>query len=197
MAKRIGTTKDIIDWDSIIASITPRTGAYNSPLGVKERAEKELGTEDVVAYKNYLDIFKTWEAAGYDLKNIEWWDYYARPHTYGVYDQSVLDAFEKIVGFKCRTNFISEIMPGQCVPYHWDIEDREEQWLAEGADLVRYVCFIQTPTTGHIFIDHEDCFYNIPQHEIYEWNHYKDYHAGTNVGMEPYYLFHYLADRSL
>jgi len=43
-----------------------------------------------------------------------------------------------------------------------------------------------------VFILEDECFYNIEQHMTYEWNSYRDYHAGTNAGNEPYYLFHFL-----
>jgi hypothetical protein len=87
--------------------------------------------------------------------------------------------------------FISEVMPGQCVPYHWDVEDHEEEWLKIGP-LVRYVCFVDKPKFGHVLIVDQECFYNAEQHQIYQWNNYRDYHAGTNCGSKPYYLFHFL-----
>jgi hypothetical protein len=48
------------------------------------------------------------------------------------------------------------------------------------------------PKFGHVLILEDECFYNIEQHEIYEWNWYRSHHAGTNCGTEPYYLFHFL-----
>ena len=73
-----------------------------------------------------------------------------------------------------------------------DVEDQEKEWLAEG-ELKRWVVFIDKPQFGHVLLfDNQDAFYNIPQHQVWEWDHYKNWHAGSNCGSEPYYLFHFL-----
>jgi hypothetical protein len=82
-------------------------------------------------------------------------------------------------------------MPGQCVPYHYDVEDKEKEWLDEGG-LVRYVCFIDKPQFGHVLILEDKCLYNVKTHEIYKWDNYRSFHAGANCGTTPYYLFHFL-----
>ena len=183
-AKYIGTTNGLIDWDTVIASIVPRSGDYNSPSTVTDR----VADDPNVNLGYYQDIMETWKKANYDFKNIEWWDYYPGEH----YDAGVQEIFANIVNADPRRVFVSEIMPGQCVPYHWDVEDNEEEWLKQG-DLIRYVCFIdKQPGFAHAFILEDECFYNMKQGEIYQWNHYRDYHAGTNAGKGPYYLFHFL-----
>jgi hypothetical protein len=183
MSKHIGSTNGLIDWDSIITSLVPRSGDYNSPSTVTDRVKDDPNVN--LGY--YKDIMNTWTTANYDFKNIEWWDYYPGEH----FDISVQDAFASIVNATPRRVFISEVMPGRCVPYHWDVEDNEDEWLAQG-DLVRYVCFIDKPRFAHAFILKDDCFYNVEQGEIYQWEHYRDYHAGTNAGEGSYYLFHFL-----
>jgi hypothetical protein len=181
--KRIGSTNGLIDWDNIIKNIMPRSGDYNSPSTVTDRVKDDPNVN--LGY--YKDIMDTWEKANYDFKNIEWWDYYPGEH----FDIGIQDTFAGIVNAEPRRVFISEVMPGQCVPYHWDVEDNEKEWLTQG-QLVRYVCFIDTPQFAHALILGDECFYNIEQGEIYQWDHYRDYHAGTNAGQGPYYLFHFL-----
>ena len=39
MTKYIGTTKGIVDWNSIIANIQPRTGDHNTVSSVVNRSE--------------------------------------------------------------------------------------------------------------------------------------------------------------
>ena len=186
MTTYIGTTKDLIDWDSIVLGITPRTGDYNSVKSVVDRSESNW-EDDPALLGSYHEIIGTWQKAKYDLNNIEWWDYYPGEH----FDIAVQTKFASLVNAEPLRVFVSEVMPGQCVPYHWDIEDHEAEWLKLGS-LVRYVCFIDKPQFGHVFILGEECFYNAEQYQVYKWDNYRDYHAGTNCGSEPYYLFHFL-----
>ena len=186
MTKYIGTTKDIIDWDSIIKSFVPRSGDYNSVKSVVDRSESNWA-ENPELLGSYHEVIGTWQKAGYDLNNIEWWDYYPGEH----FDISVQEKFADIVNADPLRVFVSEVMPGQSVPYHWDVEDNEEEWLKHG-QLVRYLCFMDKPKNGHVIMFETECFYNVEQHLIYQWGNYKDYHAGVNCGSEPYYLFHFL-----
>jgi hypothetical protein len=186
MTKYIGTTKDIIDWDVILEKIVSRTGDYNSVKSVVDRSESNW-EDDPTLLGSYHEVIGTWKKANYDLNNIEWWDYYPGNH----FDNDVQDKFAELVNADPLRVFISEVMPGQCVPYHWDVEDHEEEWLKIGP-LVRYVCFVDKPKFGHVLIVDQECFYNAEQHLIYQWNNYRDHHAGTNCGTEPYYLFHFL-----
>jgi hypothetical protein len=186
MTKYVGSTKDLIDWDSVIASITPRSGDYNSVTSVVDRSESNWSDVPELL-GSYHEIIDTRQKANYDLTNIEWWDYYPGQH----FDVSIQNKFAEFVNVEPLRVFISEVMPGQCVPYHWDVEDHEEEWLKLGT-LVRYVCFIDKPKFGHVLIIDQECFYNTEQHLVYEWDNYKYHHAGTNCGTDPYYLFHFL-----
>ena len=182
VAKHIGSTHTIINWQSIIDSIKPKTGDFNTPLTVIERANTDPNAET-----SYYDgIMETWKKANYDFKNIQWYDYYPGEH----FDIDVQTKFANIVNADPRRVFISELWPGHCVPYHWDVEDFEDEWLKEG-ELVRYVCFLRHGF-GHAFVLEDECFYNIAEGEIYKWDDYKSFHAGTNAGEFPYYLFHFL-----
>jgi hypothetical protein len=185
MPSIFGTTKDIIDWDAIIEKIVPRSGDHNTVTSVVDRSESEA--EDDTLLSSYREVIGTWRDNGYNLNEIEWWDYYPGEH----FDIVIQDTFAKLVNAKPRRVFISEVMPGQNVPYHWDVEDMEQQWLKEGR-LERWVCLIDKPQFGHVFILEDTCFYNVEQHKIYKWDNYRSHHAGTNCGTTPYYLFHFL-----
>jgi hypothetical protein len=186
MPKRVGSTLGLIDWERVIEEIQPHEGDSNSVTSVIDRSEAEaVGDQNLLsAYRN---IISTWETAGYDLKQIQWNDYYPGEH----FDIEVQHIFEKMFNIIPRRVFVSEVFPGRCVPYHWDVEDHEKEWLEEGK-LVRYVCFIDKPKFGHVLMLEDQCFYNIQQHELYQWDNYRSHHAGTNCGSEPYYLFHFL-----
>ena len=42
----------------------------------------------------------------------------------------------------------------------------------------------------HILED--EAFHNVPQGQIWEWDSYRSYHAGTCMGVHHQYLFHFL-----
>lgn len=185
MPKYFGNSLNLIDWDEIVEICKNRNdGDFNSVTTVVDRSEATAEGDLLDSYRGIID---TWETAGYNLSEIIWYDYYPGIH----FDLKIQDTFADLVSADPRRVFISEVYPGRNVPYHWDVEDKEEEWLAEGS-LKRWVCFIDKPKFGHVLILEDECFYNIAQHEIYEWDNYRSHHAGTNCGSEPYYLFHFL-----
>ncbi len=179
------TTENLIDWDNILNSIIPESG---DPISMDLVLDKStMKDKNSKLLDSYIEISNTWKNAGYDLKNIKWFDYYPDEH----YSKQVETIFENIVKADARRVWISEIMPGRSAPYHWDVDDHEEEWLSKG-ELVRYTCFIEKPTFGHIFILDNQYFYNPDQHSIIKWEDYRLFHAGTNCGHTPFYLFHFL-----
>ena len=185
MPKFISNTKDIIDWDNIVKLCTEsNSGDHNTVTSVINRSKATSENELLSRYKKLIN---NWIEAGIDLKEIEWWDYYPGVH----FDISVQDKIAEIVKAEPRRVFVSEVYPGKFVPWHWDIEDKEEEWLAQG-ELVRYVVFMQEPKQGHMLPLKQECLYNMPQGDVWEWDDYKDWHAGINLGTEPHYLFHFL-----
>ncbi|NBP57264.1 hypothetical protein EBU71_12170 [bacterium] len=188
MAKFVGSTEGLINWDSIIDICKSRTdGDFNSVKTVVDRSEGSW-KDNPELLGSYREVIQLWDKAGYELEKIEWYDYYPGTH----FDINVQNIFSKIVNAIPRRVFVSELWPGRLVPYHWDVEDNEKEWLLEG-DLKRWTVFMDKPQDGHVFLleDH-DAFYDVPQHGIWEWDHYKNWHAGANCGYEPYYLFHFL-----
>lgn len=186
MPKLVGTTLGQIDWTKVLSDIQPHAGDHNTVTSVVDRSEGQH-KQDEDKLSEYRGIIDTWKTAGYDLTQIEWWDYYPGEH----FDIEVQNVFERMFNAMPRRVFISEVRPGQVVPYHYDVEDKEAEWLAEG-NLVRYVCFIDKPQFGHVLILEDECFYNVKEHEIYKWDNYRSFHAGANCGTTPYYLFHFL-----
>ena len=185
MPKYYGTTKGFINWDSIVNICKKnKEGDLNSPATVINRSEASAEGELLNSYRG---VMNTWIDAGYNLPEIQWYDYYPDEH----FDPDVETQFSRIVNAEPLRVFVSEVYPGRNVPYHWDVEDKEEEWL-KSVEIKRWVCFIDKPQFGHVLILEDQCFYNIKQHEIWEWDSYKSYHAGTNCGIEPYYLFHFV-----
>ena len=78
MPKYVGTTNGIIDWDSIVTICkNNNNGDHNTVTSVVNRSEAEA---EGPLLKSYREIISTWEQAGYDLNQIEWWDYYPGEH---------------------------------------------------------------------------------------------------------------------
>lgn len=185
MPKYIGNSADIIDWDTIVKICKASNhGDKNTPASVIDRSA-EYAEGDLLS--DYHVLMKNWIDAGYDMNEIEWFDYYPGEH----FNINVQDKIADFVNADPRRVFVSEVYPGKIVPWHWDIEDHEQEWLAEG-ELRRYVVFMQKPQAGHILPLEKHLFYNMPQGDVWEWDSYKNWHSGINLGFEPHYLFHFL-----
>lgn len=186
--KYVGNTGLNIDWDAVIKMCQSRNdGDLNTVNTVVDRSEAEaVGDQKLLGY--YRNVIGTWEKAGYNLKQIYWYDYYPGIH----FPQEVSERFAEIVGAKPLRVFISEVFPGVAVPYHWDVEDKEDQWIEQYGDLVRYVCCIDKPRYASVLLFDKEYLYFNNQGDIYQWNSYKDFHSAANGGEHPQYYFHFL-----
>ena len=185
MPRYFGNTKDAIDWNEVVTLCqVSTTGDRNTVTSVVDRSE--AGAEGKLL-DSYRDVIGTWENAGYNLKDIYWHDYYPGEH----FDIEVQNKFAELVNAQPLRVFVSEVDPGRNVPYHWDVEDKEDEWLKEGK-LKRWVCFIDKPRWGSVLILENECFHNIEQGTIVEWDNYRSHHSGTNMGTYKQYLFHFL-----
>jgi hypothetical protein len=185
MPKFVGNTKNLIDWNNIVELCEKRTdGDHNTVTSVVDRSEaKSEGT----LLSNYRSIMENWRNAGYEFEKIEWYDYYPGHH----FSIDVENIISDIVNCVPRRVFVSKVNPGKIVPWHWDVEDKEDEWLSKGK-LLRYVVFMQPPEIGHMLPVENHCFYNMPQGDVWEWDYYRNWHAGINLGKTPHYLFHFL-----
>lgn len=185
MPKYFGTTEGIIDWNPVVQACEQcTTGDKNTVTSVVDRSEAEA---EGPLLESYRGIINTWQNAGYSLEEIYWHDYYPGEH----FDIEIQNKFAKIINAEPLRVFVSEVDPGRNVPYHWDVEDKEDEWLKLG-ELKRWVCFMDKPRWGNILILEDECFHNSPQGEIWEWDNYRSYHAGTSMGIHKQYLFHFL-----
>jgi hypothetical protein len=184
----LGNTGDMIDWDEVIKTCQSRNdGDRNTVNTVVDRSEADaVGDQKLLGY--YRQVIGTWEQAGYNLSEIYWYDYYPGTH----FPQDVCNIFSKIVEAKPLRVFVSEVFPGVVVPYHWDVEDKEEQWLQQYGNLVRYVCCIDKPRFASVMLFDKECLYYNKQGDIFQWDSYRDYHSAANGGEHPQYYFHFL-----
>lgn len=188
MTVYIGNTADKIDWDHVIKLCQDSNDPdKNTVTSVVDRSEAEaLGDSKLLA--SYRDVIGTWQRAGYNLEDIVWYDYYPGHH----FPLEVQTIFSEIIQAKPLRVFISEVMPGKIVPYHWDVEDKEDEWLEKYGMLYRYVCCIDKPRHASVMVFDKEALYFNTQGDIFQWDSYKDYHSAANGGEHPQYYFHFL-----
>jgi hypothetical protein len=144
---------------------------------------KDLDPKDKF-YEDHLEQKRLATAAGYTQGNsIEFRHYYPARH----FDLDFVREFELITKSKSLLNYVSEIRPGKCAPWHWDINPLLDTYPL--GQIVRYACFIDTPKKGQAFMIEEDCFYMEPQGSIYQYPTLTSCHAGFNAGLETKFLF--------
>lgn len=165
-------------WDSIIETLLIQDG--------------DPKTIDKAFYKNidgrFDEVIDLWKSAGYDkVTTVEWINYYPDKH----FENLVVEEFEKFSNTKCARAWISRIRPGKYAPIHKDIDDNIEEYLKQG-ELVRYSIFISQPHPGGVFISNNHCFHCEPSGNVYEWDHYQDWHAGGNCGLHDKFMFHFI-----
>lgn len=166
------------DWDSIIDQLVDQEGSAVTT----DPSRWNLDTP------GYNEIFKSWKEANFNSAAIKWINYYPDTHFSNDVVQVVADTFG-LTGV--HRSWISRIDPGYMAPWHWDVDDNEEEYLKCGP-ILRYTVIIKPFANGHVFILGNDYYYNLPQHSIIKWDNHREWHSGINAGMEPNWMFHIL-----
>ena len=139
--------------------------------------------QDHPFYNDYVDQTKNLKFAGYDEYVVEYRHYQSSVH----FSKDVEEKFGQLVSATPLMCWVSEIRPGKCTPWHWDINPWELEHKKLGT-LVRYFCFLSKPQPGHIFVTADDAYYNEPQGAVYQYADMHEWHAGANVGLVPKFL---------
>jgi hypothetical protein len=181
MSAKLITVYNDINWEGIVTYLTDKKGSEVTT----DPARWKLSTP------GYNDIYQMWINANFNPESIKWINYYPGKH----YSNEVVMMVSKLLGITSVRSWISRIDPGFIAPYHWDVDDNEQEYLKNGK-LYRYTCFMNDPTVGHILILGEEYFYNQEKGSLYEWDNYKDWHSGINAGMCPQFMFHVLGYKS-
>lgn len=176
MLNLYGNISNELDCDALISqcktnTVIPYTGHMDLPSDSKYYSEYKRQTDAAVN-------------AGYNT-SVEFSHYYPIQH----YDNTFTEIFESFTNTKHFLSFVSEIKPGKCAPWHWDINP----WLDDYPDskFVRYVCFIDKPKHGQGFMIEDTCFYLEEQGNVYQYPKLDSYHAGFNAGLETKFLYTY------
>mgnify|MGYP001076121891 FL=1 len=173
MVRSIGIC-NTIDWNSVINDCANNAPEYVGPS--HKRGDNLPGLDPI------LDM---WEEAGYKTVaqgGTAGWDMFIPGKQF---DQSIADEWNKHYKLDCKNIWISRVWPGRFAPIHWDVHDNE----ANLPECPRYHSHIGKPQWGHIFIVDDKCLYNRPQGETFRWENRKLWHAGTNCGLTPKYIW--------
>ena len=166
----------MIQWIAAINSIKDKTGHVVNYDTFQNNTNPE-----------YAKIYKLLTDSKVNLSAAEWINYYPGKD----FDQSIVDEFAKIVGLTTLRAWISKVRPGKFVPYHWDVDENEEEYLKLGT-IRRFTCFMVESVPGQVIMIESEYLYNKPAGTIYEWPDYKAWHASINGSLVPKYLFHFL-----
>ncbi len=181
---RIGNFKDLIDCDSLISNLKntqPDRRTTDNPYGESVELDPELK-----AAKEFMG--KQWEEAGYvGSPSVEWLNYYPGTH----FNTDVVTVFSDLVNADPYNIWISSLMPGKTVPWHWDII-KDYQKHKTNPKVVRYTMFIDKPQIGKIFILKDQAFHMINQGEVYKWIKWDEWHLGVNAGLNQKFIFNYI-----
>lgn len=164
----------MIDWNSIIASLGK---------GKDITVDPSIWNLDNPDYKI---IYDQWVAANFNMNSIKWTNYYP-----GEYPKSIDEYYCEMLELRYLRSWISKIDPGYYAPWHWDADDRLDEYLALGAPH-RYSIFISEPDITSVFIVGDQCYANMPQGSMIEWKDFNEWHAGMNAGLTPKFMYHLL-----
>jgi hypothetical protein len=134
-------------------------------------------------YQEYIKQTQMLESAGYTSATVEYRHYQSGIH----FNNNHENVIGELVGAVPLMCWVSEIRPGKCTPWHWDINPWEKEHKHLG-QLVRYFCFLSKPEPGHVFVTEEDAYYNEDQGTIYQYADMHSWHAGSNIGIVPKFL---------
>jgi len=175
--KLIGNCQTV-DWSALLEEIKDKDGDVRS-YGVDFYQNKD---------GRFNEIIDMWKTAGYDKSGtVEWINYYPGQH----FSEHYIKQFEEYTDTTGVRAWVSKIKPGRYAPYHWDIDDFEEDYLKQGK-LVRFTAHPSKPVLGQVLIVEEDVFHNQPTGNVYQWPDHRAWHAGGNCSFEPKYLFNFL-----
>jgi hypothetical protein len=157
-----------LDWQQLIEQLETQ----KPYVGPKHKAGDNIPGLD--------EVTDLWNKAGYG-PTVSWDMFYPGDH----FDINIVKQFAEWVNIPSYTNaWVSRVHPGYFAPQHWDVQDDEPL-----PDTVRYHVHMSRPQFGHIFIAEDKCLYNQEQGATYKWSSRKAWHAGTNCGLVPKYIF--------
>jgi hypothetical protein len=161
----------MIDWNSVISNLKDGSVVTVDP------ARWRMSNPE---YSKMLDL---WKSKNFNTDSVKWTNYY----DYENIEPIVANSLD----IKPIRSWISCVEPGYMTGYHYDIDDKETEYLKHG-DIKRYSIFISEPDVGHLFILGKDYHFNKSVGTTLKWDNYREWHNGINGGLSNKYMFHIL-----
>ena len=178
MVRFIGNTKNIINWKEVVDSLKDQIPAYVGPRHSKN--------DNIEGIKKMSEL---WNNAGYELisdgGNAGWDMFFPETN----FSSSIVEKFSEFVNIEPLSCWISRIHPGNMTPWHWDCNDREEEYSK--LDTARFTCHISEPEAGHIVMIEDSCMYFQETGNVWKWPSRNSWHGGINCGLSDKYLFNF------
>ncbi len=178
MIKFLGNTSNIINWQDVIDQIKDQAPGYVGP--------RHSANDDIIYIK---EMSQLWDNAGYKLlkdNGTAGWDMFF-PDVH--FDKIIVELFANFVNATPTDCWISRIHPGNMTPWHWDCNDKEEEYSK--MNINRYVCNISKPQFGHAVMIEDQCLYFQDQGNVWQWESRTNWHGGINCGFSPKYLLNF------
>ena len=173
MCKLAANCSDIIDWEKITKNL-PEIG------------DQSYIKDDWKDKKDFNVIHRLWKDADINISAVLVSNYYPGEH----FPHSVTEKISELLKLTHVSSWISKITPGSCVPYHWDFDPIDPSSIPRR--MRRFSCKISKHEFGHVFIVEDQCFYNVNLGDLYEFPYPQAWHAGSNIGIVPKYMYHYI-----
>lgn len=180
----IGNFKEYIDCDGLVKVISSKEGDIRTP---DNPYGNPVGPDDPL-YSAKIEMRDIWQRAGYmDSDSVQWINFYGGIH----FDNYVVEKFSKLVNAEPYNVWVSSMMPGKCVPLHWDIIKDYEKYKTDSR-MVRYSFFIDNPSAGKVFVLNNEAYHMIEQGSVYKWKKWDEWHLGFNCGNTQKFMFHFI-----
>jgi hypothetical protein len=105
------------------------------------------------------------------------------------FDKTIVTKFANFVNADPIDCWISRIHPGNMTPWHWDCNDKEDEYMK--LNISRFTCHISKPQPGHAVMIADKCLYFQDQGNTWKWPARTSWHGGVNCGFSPKYLFNF------
>jgi hypothetical protein len=178
MVKYVGNISEIIDCQLLVDSLSNTEPGYIGP--------KHSGDDDIIGIQ---EMAKLWNKAGFVLLKdggTAGWDmFFPEKH----FDKNIVTKFANFVKVDPIDCWISKIYPGNMTPWHWDCNDKEEEYSK--LNTARFTCHLSKPQCGHAIMVENDCLYYQEQGNVYQWPDRTSWHGGINCGFTPKYLLNF------
>jgi hypothetical protein len=178
MVKFVGNISNIIDCQSLVDDVATRLPGYIGPRHSKN--------DDIVGIREMATL---WNDAGFvliaDGGNAGWDMFFPGVH----FDKQIVDKFSNFVNADPISCWISRIHPGNMTPWHWDCNDKEEEY--QKLNTVRFTGHISAPAVGHVSMVEDYCMYFQDQGNVWQWPSRTSWHGGINCGLSPKYLLNF------